>query len=192
MAAHRVDVHMPLLAGCFALAVALSACVDDQVALDPGHGVIFPAEKAASLAHQCSRSSPGPIDSTWTPVESQISELEAQLPREFVVQAARASWKGLHVADYYRQYAGMVIGGRQIIYVNAFVGSMPPNAKSVEDASKLPPGPLRSRLERDWHTSPVGICDGGAGAFGVEYFPDSKAFADFEFNYCMCVRYPKS
>ena len=75
----------------------------------------------------------------------------------------------LHDMDEFgRQYGGLVVAGRKIIYVNAF-------SRSAMDQSG-------SDSNSNWRAQPVMVCDGGASFFGVEYDPQSKSFAHFEFN----------
>jgi hypothetical protein len=70
--------------------------------------------------------------------------------------------------DYYRQYAGFVIGGRRVIYVNGVADS------AVRSTNPNQPF--------DWRTQAVQICDGGTVTFGVEYDPQTRQFSNFAFN----------
>lgn len=144
--------------------IACSAFADDGVVLSP--------EEAIKVAHQCSRISPGPLQGTWQPTASQIKKLEMELPAEFR-RASQAQTRFLEIknlteeeserrlAHYVRQYAGLTVGTRNIIYVNAV---------QIEPA------------EEPWRTKAVLICDGGPSAFGVEYNPSTGAFSNFAFN----------
>lgn len=128
---------------------------------------LLAGDAANALGRQCSRVSPGPIDSQWNPKAQDLAELETALPRELAARLANA---GVTAApsDYYRQYAGFVIAGRRVIYVNGI------ERGAVERA----PGPVPF----DWRTQAVQICDGGTITFGVEYDPATAAFANFAFN----------
>ncbi len=121
--------------------------------LNPYWGVIFPAEQAPTLARQCSRATPR-AEGAWQPQPADIAKLEAGLTR--VLVAAK-----LQPGAYYRQYGGLTVGGRHIIYVN---------------------GARNAIVHPDWRTNAISICDGGALAFGVEYDPATGAFAHFAFN----------
>jgi len=137
------------------------------VALDPAKGAILPAEKAQQLSHQCSRISPGPVTGSWAPEGATIQDLEARLGAELEKQLAPVSDAGATPQDYYRQYAGLIIGGRNIIYINGI------HANAIE----------RDQRGTDtWKTEPAMICDGGTITFGVEYDPATHAFANFAFN----------
>lgn len=129
---------------------------------------MFADDKALELVHQCSRASPGPVQGTWTPSASQIAELDDALLPALMVQLIQRELadQGWLATDYYRQYGGLIVGGQRIIYVNAF------HRHVVEQSPRA----------AAWKTSVVGICDGGELAFGVEYDPDAKALAKFQFN----------
>jgi hypothetical protein len=121
--------------------------------LNPYWGVIFPAERAASLTRQCSRSAPRP-EGAWLPLPSDVARLEQGL-------GGLLAGKNLQPAAYYRQYGGLVVNGRHIIYVN---------------------GVRNAVVRGDWRGSAISICDGGQLAFGVEWDPATGSFAHFAFN----------
>ena len=153
-------------AALFAAFGVLAAC--DQLRGPPGKfnpnsGVIFAAERARELAHQCSRAVPSPIDGTWTPSEDQIRALEGPLVALVKQEAARGDFPTaeIDVTKYFRQYGGLVVGGKRIIHVNAF----------DEHLAGL-----------SWRSEVPTVCDGGYGLFGVEYDPATKTFANFSFN----------
>jgi len=124
------------------------------------------------LIHQCSRETPDHIDGTWLPNQKQISDLEAKLPHALAEALERQGVSYDPKFEIKRQYAGLLVSGRKIIYVNAFPG------KVIDfDGTNLAPW-----KESSWHVKPVNICDGGARYFSTEYFPDIKAFEHFEFN----------
>ena len=121
--------------------------------VNPFWGIIFPAEQAPALARQCSREAPS-AQGAWLPSAADIVKLEAGLNR--VLSDAK-----VQPGAYYRQYGGLIVGGRRIIYVNGARNAVvPPN----------------------WRMGAISICDGGALAFGVEYDPASGAFTHFAFN----------
>lgn len=133
--------------------------------LDPAKGVLLPPDKAETLTRQCSRKSPGPLTGTWTPTPGAIADLEARLGAELEKQIAATPNTGASPQDYYRQYAGLLLAGKQVIYINGIA------AGAVE----------RETGER-WKTEPIMICDGGSITFGVEYDPATKSFENFAFN----------
>ena len=122
-------------------------------AINPFWGIIFPAERAPALARQCSRATPR-AEGAWLPTAADILKLEQGLTQTLIA-------KQVQPGAYYRQYGGLIVGGRHIIYVN---------------------GVRNAVVRSDWRTAPISICDGGALAFGVEYDPATGAFANFAFN----------
>jgi hypothetical protein len=129
---------------------------------------VLTGDAALGLTQQCSRISPGPVESVWTPTPAQLDALEDELIL-FLSRQLEAAGIGRSPGDYYRQYAGFVVGGRQIIYVNG-VGA------SAIDVEPIPYHPF------DWHTQATQICDGGPITFGVEYDVATHSFANFSFN----------
>lgn len=129
---------------------------------------ILTGAAARSLARQCSRISPGPVTDVWTPSQAEIQRLEDQL---ILLVARKQEERGESPSpgDYYRQYAGFVIGGRRIIYVNGVDGGV------IE-------GQRNAARPFDWRTQPIQICDGGSVTFGAEYDPATRELSNFAFN----------
>ena len=129
---------------------------------------VLEGDQARALAHQCSRVSPGPVESIWTPTPAQLDALESELIL-LLSRQLEAAGESPSPGDYYRQNAGFVIGGRQIIYVNGGAQSVLPDNVSTDH-------------HFDWRTQATGICDGGTITFGVEYDVASRQFSNFAFN----------
>jgi hypothetical protein len=143
-------------------------------ALDPKWGVVFAGEKARELARECSRPSPGPISGTWTPTPRIIRDLEIGLPPVLARELTRYG-STAEPSTYYRQYGGLIIGGRRIVYVNGFHRQIVDNAvENVRHGGHADP--------TKWRRQAALICDGGAITFGVEYDPAARTFANFYFN----------
>jgi hypothetical protein len=123
---------------------------------------IFAGERALELTEQCSRISPGPVESTWTPSDADIRAMEPAL-LERVRQELTAANTEEDAATYVRQYGGLVIGGKRVIYTHGFI-------QRIDDP------------EEGWRTHARIICDGGPITFGVEYDPATRTFANFAFN----------
>src|SRR2546422_11669605 len=84
--------------------------------------ILFPRASAEQLLRQCSRA-PTPIQGTWNPSPDQVRLLEGPLSvlLDRQLSALRLPYSlRPHAGDYYRQYAGVIVGGRRIIYVNGF------------------------------------------------------------------------
>lgn len=145
--------------------------VQDQIAVfsSADHRTILPTLAAYDLGRQCSRISPGPIESTWLPSDEDVEAVETPLNVLLTERLAKAG-SDAAPGDYYRQYAGLVIGGRRVIYVNGV------HARAVE------PEADPARPSNDWRTRVVRICDGGPITFGVEFDPTTGQFANFAFN----------
>ena len=125
--------------------------LDDAIQVTPFDSamrVILPESVALELATQCSRRSPGPVRGLWTPAPEAIAKFEAALAPVLASAQRHSSLRNAAAigTDYLRQYVGLVIGGRRIIYVNALAA---------------PPPGIGPRL--DWITRGVRTCDGGAG-----------------------------
>jgi hypothetical protein len=68
--------------------------------------------------------------------------------------------------EYVRQYAGVVSGGRRLVYVNLFHESFLQFA-----------GP-----DVRWTSQPVVVCDGGDSFWGLSFDVDAKTFSPPSFN----------
>ncbi|MCF7750096.1 hypothetical protein KQ945_05020 [Bacillus subtilis subsp. subtilis] len=112
---------------------------------------------AAQVLDTCSRSSPGreagAVTGYWAPSRQQVEQLEARLP-SLEAQVRNA-------ADFDRQYVGIEMGGRQVIYLNAF----PAGDHDVD--------PARTAIR---------ACDGGAQFWGAVFDPATGSFSDVQFN----------
>jgi hypothetical protein len=149
-----------------ALAVeAAWAAVDYE--LVPNRSVVLPERLATEAARPCSRAGVE-FDATWAPTPRDIRELERRLPelngllhrsapRTDVCRVLR----GPTVNDFHRQYSGMVVDGRRVIYLNALLNSL---------------------VGSDWRTRVLGICDGGPVAWGALYDPALGVFYELRTN----------
>ena len=129
---------------------------------------VLTGDAARTLTRQCSRVSPGPVESLWTPTDAEVDALENDLIL-LVARELEEAGESPSPGGYYRQYAGFVIGGKRIIYVNGV----------DETAIEREPNPAHPF---DWRTQAVQICDGGTITFGVEYDPATGQFSNFAFN----------
>jgi len=142
--------------------------------------VILGPDKAHSLLQTCSRDAPGrdapQLVETWLPSREQVSKLEAHLPSavfQFArtkVSAADLNFFRKNIYRYMRQYGGIVIGKRKLIYLNAFPFS------DWEMNDPLMP------LSDKWYNIAYRVCDGGPVFFGAQYDPVTEQFVGFQFN----------
>lgn len=135
-------------------------------------GALLPPSEANVLLHQCSRSSPRGFQGTWKPTVAQLRELELRLPAALQAELQRhdQGFRKYASRPTVRQYEGLVLSGRNIIYVNTLSLSMVANPA-------LPP-----QFVPDWRHKANVVCDGGPVFSGVEYDPDRKTFSHFAFN----------
>lgn len=129
---------------------------------------ILTGDAARTLARQCSRISPGPVEDLWTPTDAEVDALENDLIL-LVARELGEAGQSPSPGGYYRQYAGFVIGGQRVIYVNGV------DETAIERAPD-------AAHPFDWRTQAVQICDGGAITFGAEYNPATRQFSHFAFN----------
>ena len=171
----RVSTCLTLIAFVFVQQLPSPVLAQVSQLFPASNGTILPGKKALTLVHTCSRGSLEGVQGTWTPTSSQIADLEKDLPGSFRI--ARKAWAqkvrgwktnlkpdevDRNPAPFFRQYGGLLIAGRKVIYVNAF---------------RAPPWGLK-----DWRSEASDICDGGANFFGVGYDAERKAFGTFAFN----------
>ncbi|ALS95111.1 hypothetical protein [Xanthomonas oryzae] len=157
---------MHALRGAVALAViALAGCATTQgpasvpTNLKNGQSWIITRQGVAEQVLQpCSRDSPakhpGQISGYWVPSHQQIEQLEA---RQDALTPTIAEPR-----EFDRQYVGVVIQGRQLIYINAF---KLPNTPEVKPA-----------------TEAIQVCDGGSMFWGALYDPQTGAFSQIAVN----------
>ena len=128
-----------------------------------GRSVVLPASDYARVLMLCSREGPRGVEGSWEVSAGVVLDLERDLPKLARLRSSACCLWGGRVRDpgsYYRQYVGIVVGSRRLVYVNAF--------RSL-------PGP-------SWRSEPVGGCDGGEGHWGVVYDPATRRFSDLAFN----------
>lgn len=113
---------------------------------------------AAQVLDTCSRPSPGRdagrVSGYWAPSRQQVEQLEAALPQLKDQVSAPA--------DFDRQYVGIEIDGRQLIYINAF---------RLPDGSQI--NPAREAIR---------ACDGGSMFWGALFDPTTGTFSEFHAN----------
>jgi len=160
----------------FLIAAAILAISQASTArFNPEWSVVFPAERVATLVKQCSRPVPGPIETGWLPEPEMIRQFDIALVPVFREAANKAGIEGARPgapSEYYRQYGGIVVDGRRLIYVNGF------NASMLELGAKLRP----PRPATDWRAVAIDVCDGWTGYFGAEYDPATRTVQNFHFN----------
>ncbi len=85
--------------------------------------VVFSDDAAHALISQCSRRVPTSITGAWTPDSATLRRLARGLISDLqqaIDRATPAGHRGPRATDYYRQYGGLIVGERRMIYVNGF------------------------------------------------------------------------
>lgn len=113
---------------------------------------------AAQVLDTCSRDSParhaGRVTGYWAPSRAQVEQLETRLP-QLQPQIAEPSKSD-------RQYVGIEVQGRQVIYINAF---------TLPDHDKIDPA-----------REAIRVCDGGERFWGAVFDPETGEFSDIAAN----------
>ncbi len=123
----------------------------------PDQSVILPSSEAQSVSRLCSRQGPEHLGGGWLPSTEDIAKLERQLG-DVSRMAPMSISKPF---SYRRQYVGIIIDGKRLIYVNAFPSEM-------NDAH--------------WKTRFVSVCDGGPSFWGVIFDPSTGKFSELHGN----------
>jgi len=120
----------------------------------------------------------------WTPTVTDVSQLETDLTT-YLRTAAYADClrqQGLedcrhpiYVTSYFRQYAGVMQGGKKIILINGFI---PPRASYFYP----PPKPGSDQLFGYWRSRAVLVFDGGPSFFHAAYDTATRRVEGPAFN----------
>ncbi len=148
---------------------------------------MLPVSEAPQVLGSCSPLPGGDelgVRGAWLPDPPLVAQVEARLPvllDSVLPMMTRAN--GIeHVVrgdDYYRQYLGLEVESRRMVYVHGFHESL----LRVFARSGLDVVP--------WRSEHMSVCDAGGGMFGVFYDPGSGTFGRLEFSdsYNGAVRY---
>jgi hypothetical protein len=119
-------------------------------------------ESAAKEATRLCRGGFPKFDGTWRPTAAAVKSIESHLVGVSHLSAASGA-RVEHPKQYYRQYIGIVVGKRKLIYVNALCGS-PVSRASLK------------------HKRLVDMCDGGNCFWGAVYDVATQQFSDLRIN----------
>ena len=152
------------------IGLLMAVVTSGQAPVLPSHwGAVLPHDQALTFARPrlCNRPAPGPVTGTWVPDPDTIRRLELVLAVELqtAIDIQSDPNRRLLAVDYYRQYAGLVIGGRRIVYVNGL------HRYSVEQ-----------NQSSSWRTVAGHACDGGLRFFGAEYDVETGVVSKIFFN----------
>jgi|GEM_PF-1075652 len=123
------------------------------------------------VLEQCSRETPR-AEGFWNPTLKMARQLEQDLPVLDGTTAPRIADVPaflMDVSDYTYQYVGVVVDGRDLVYINAFYHL--------------------SKIHNDkWQFEPVNVCGGYTHFWGALYDPVERTFSDLTFNKASQVR----
>jgi len=153
-------------------AVAAVTVQPSGARLRADRGVILPEREAKNVLTQCTRRVPTEVAAYWTPDQQTIRRLERALaPALQHAIDQEVTSPAPSVGDYYRQYVGLAIGGRRVVYINGF------HRSHLVAQARADPG--RSPT---WRTRAVNVCDGRTTFFGAEYDPATEKVQGIRFN----------
>ena len=142
-----------------------------QVLVRPDWGAVLSEDQAKVFwkPRLCNRPAPGPIEGIWTPDEETIRRLEAALgpALQAAIEHSTLSEDKPVAADFYRQYAGFVVAGKRIVYINGL------HRKAIDN---LP------ERRTPWRMLALSPCDGGMLFFGGEYAVETGVVSNIVFN----------
>ena len=150
-----------VLLALFALLTGdLEASAQSKLVLAANGSHIFDAPAASALLKQCSREAPASVTGFWLPGQTQVSKFERALMRKDV--QAMMTQRNVPQKSYDRQYTGLIINKKKLIYGNFF-----PSSAAAEMAGL---------------NTPVVACDGGAQFWGATYDPQADKIVSVEAN----------
>lgn len=173
----------------FVLLVSAGCSAATQhVTLDPADGSVLEGPEALETLNQCSHYGPRDASATWAPTIEQRKELEARLAGFVGTQPDRPP---RDLQSYYRQYVGVVLGTRRLIYINGFPkDSIARDVATFEQFIREHPEvkfnsrefPLSMRSADGWRSHAVSVCDGGSAYWGALYDPGTHRFSEYSGN----------
>jgi hypothetical protein len=132
------------------------------------------------MRQPCSRDFPSDLSGWWQPSTDDVMRADRHLAEALHAHTAVLSPQDRDRAPqrYYRQYMGMVRGGRRVMYVNAIgVATLAGSGEEVP-------------IDEKWRRSTISICDGGLMSFGAVFDLQSDRFDAFSFNADFAGRVP--
>jgi len=127
------------------------------------NSVVLPKTQVEVLLHQCSRPTPDKVDGFWTVSDRVAQNVDRYIYKVSTLQSAG----GIAInrpSEYFRQYGGVLISGKQFVYINA-----------IRHAAL-------GQTELPWRTKAITICDGGETSWGALYDPASGSFSQLAVN----------
>lgn len=142
----------------------ISSCTPSARNLQGEHWVIFSAEQSSEWKIGSWFTQNSEDMEYWTPTEENVLAVEKELasylqenPDQFY-ETGTPVWEKLD--EYNRQYIGIILDGKQIIYANYFCDS----------------------VETNWRKDFVFVMDGGDCFFQFKYDVETAEFFDLQIN----------
>ncbi|HEY0017653.1 MAG TPA: hypothetical protein VGC13_15180 [Longimicrobium sp.] len=155
---------------------------DGSISFRPERGAVLEPDSMHAW-QPCRVSTTAGVSGFWTPDAGEIQRIDSMLPRILSSELRRVNPStALHPDRYYRQYFGIVQNDRKLIYVNGFhEGYIDMVQRSY---AQSPARHQRGELNPDfWRFTPVTVCDGGTGYFGIIYDPVARKLGALEFEH---------
>ena len=146
-----------------------SEIANTTLVLDPSMRTILPEAEGLVIAKLCSRRHPRTIEGVWTlgaPLVEQVDRRLGPLLQGALALNPRPRPSVTNAAQSYRQYVGLVVDGRRLVYVNGFVSN-----------NRNDPTPPPA-----WTTRFLDGCDGWELHFGLEFDLTLSRFQNLAFN----------
>ena len=155
--------------------------------LDQERGFVFAGASAQLLVGSFVQD--GDFGNYWDPTSDEIAELEKVLTNDLgshFTKKQRPNNDGPQVHEYFRQYAGVHLNGRRLVFINGFHKSIVEYTVQwlswPHTESELTSFPKEARNKKFWHFVPVRVDDGGEYYFQAYYDPLSKRLIWFRFH----------
>jgi hypothetical protein len=129
------------------------------------HYAILPVSEARAAIDQCSRTAPEHVTTFWLPTPSQVEAAQRALPAYLRTTGEKITRRKIVLREFFRQYVGVVVRGKRLMYLNAFPAPAP-----------------RSADARDAQVKAYVVCDGGSSFWGAEFDPATNTFNHFDWN----------
>jgi hypothetical protein len=151
---------MPMKLVLFLLLAACAGCADKTSSMS----AVLSQSEARVLLKQCSRPSPANVRNVWDVSGSVAADIDGRIGDVSKLRSSRGQ-PITQPQKYLRQYGGVLVNSRKLVYVNAFYL-----------ASEFNPDKIH------WRTKATIVCDGGNSAWGAMYDPSTKSFSELVVN----------
>ncbi len=171
----------PLLALVGGIVLALGTVGCGKSLVPAAHTAVFPAERAKELLGQSWRL-PAHVTGVWTPTSADLAGVEADLERYLRSRPERGDSGMPQWREYYRQAAGVEIGGQRCILIAySWSPELASERYRVEHKRRVEAEGLKYDPEW-WQKHAIAVADGGDMYFRVVYDIHRKTFIWYEQN----------